>query len=258
MMHRNDFVTMFGMLPEPVQVILRANHQTFVDSIIFALMGNMDLSYMENADATNPAEHRDMQVADRFFLDNKFKSKFFADEILPNMANTASGLKQVSYGVIPDMTVQRWIRGWLSGEAPVDMMTEAEFAGAASREVNPEAPMTAALTQVRAALSPQIAAIIDWEASYVEGSQARLKFDYAQLTPEQRQILNYHARGLGGLGDETDNEDGENLALFENRIMGPVDNERNNLPTQVPMDLATESILSYFEGMMMLIGPAED
>jgi hypothetical protein len=254
LMHRNDFATMFGLLDPAVQKVLRAKRQTFVDAVIFGVLADFDRSYSQNKAAIDPTQHRRLQVADKFFLDSNFRAKFVGGEVLPTTEATEGGVIGVTYGVIPDLTVRRWIRGWMSAKRPVDMLTEATFHLAATRDVNENAPLPDKLAAVREKLSPKVAGIIDWQASEVVGEAlVRLKFDYNKLNGEQRKLLNFHLRGIGSLGGETDRQKNEELALFENRAIAPIDNALKNLPTEVPMGLAKESALHYFHGMMLLL-----
>ena len=164
----------------------------------------------------------------------------------------------LAYAPLRQFTVQEWITDWMDGRAPADLLTEAQFGRAAQGGAH-AAPIVPLLDQVRQAMPVNIAGIIDWNASTVEGaSMVRLRFAYARLTPEQRRLLDAHARGLGGLGGDIDRNGGEELALFENRAMSPVDRLLQNHPTKVPMAIAEESVLTYFRGMVRLLNPDLD
>lgn len=255
MMHRNDFATMFKMIPEAARDVLQRHQQTFIDAVIYGVVKEIGADPEGHA----PQRHRTAQVVDKFFLDSAFRNKFFGNEELPTSKATDRGVKSISYSVIPDFTIQRWINGWIAGGAPVDMMTEAEFSQAATRDVDEDADLGDDLEALKTSMSPQIAAIIDWEGSYMENPHmARLKFDYSKLSPEQKRLLDFHLRGLGSEGDRLDTEGEEDLALFENRAMAPVDADLHNLPTEVPMKVAEESLLSYFVGMMRLLNPDQE
>lgn len=259
MMHRNDFATLFALLPDPFKAVFRTHRQSFTDAVIAGIVNAPG----DNMAAYNPVAHRGVNLFDSFILDAGDRRRFLGTDEVPIELPTFVGPTPVSYYVLPpSFTVARWVTEWMNGDHPRDILTKAHFEFAATNAIDLAPVLPAGLQAVQAAMAPATAALIDWGRSTFVNGRAKLAFNYNALAERQKDVLNDYARGLGGLGGATDPDD-PRLVLIENRgiapdITGPEGQEINPLGGgKLDVASARRSVYSYFDGMRGLFGEEE-
>lgn len=253
MMHRNDFATMFGMLPDKMRRTMQANEEVFTDAIIAG--ATADLTEDDPLADYAPDDHADEYVFNKFILQQTDRTGFTNVPTVPNLPNTI-GTHRIAYYVTPPLTIARWVNSWMNNRNPVDILTKEAFAGAATNVVDPDAALSVDITNVKANMDPAISRLIDWGRCKKEGGIVYLAFNYTALDAQQKATINNYSRGLGGLKDQTDTDD-PSLLLYENRSIAPeyrdVRGQKLDLDgSKLSLGSATEAVLSYFSGMMKL------
>jgi hypothetical protein len=217
MMHRNDFATMFALLPLPQRELLRKNQAHFLHAVLAGVFGDPDLGI----DDLDLAAHADQPVVKSLALGSDERRSFTGEAELPATVDLGHlGARILFYRPLPrSMTIERWIRAWMSDRDPADLLT-AEHFDAAQIDGGGGAPSTTLQAIREADELMAVAPLFDWGRSYEQGGYVvSLVFDWERLSPAQQEILRDSVRELGGLGSVTDPEDPE-LALFENRSFG--------------------------------------
>jgi hypothetical protein len=249
MMHRNDFSTMFALLPQSQRHLLRMNQLHFINAVVAGVFGDPDLG-VEHFDF---AVHADKPVVKSLTLSSHDRRTFTSEAELPATLTLGQlGARILWYRQLPrSLTIERWVMAWMSDHDPVDLLTAKHF-DAAQVDGGGVAP-NATLEAIREA--PEFAAfahLIDWSRSYEQpGYVVVLVFDWKRLSPAQQAILRDSVRELGGLGPVTDSDHPE-LALFENRAFRAPAGESDMKPGKLSMDAATQAISSYFSDMIEL------
>ncbi len=262
MMHRNDFSTLFNLLPDGLKELIREHQQVFIDSIIAGVVGDPELDNpLEEMDIV---EQRNVNIFDRFILENEDRDRFFkisgGQGGLPSMTPYGDTVRSTAYYVLPPtFTIAQWITAWINGENPQDILTSDNYAQAAYSEIEEDVELDEDLALIRNGMDPQISDLVDWQKSSYAANRVYIAFRYDTLTEEQKGMLADYLRGFGGLGDQTDPDD-ENLALFENRAIAPILRDMHNQlinpdgGAKLNVDSAIQTALFYFTGMMDLFG----
>jgi hypothetical protein len=220
MMHRNDFATMFGMLSDRLKALLRGNERVFKDALIAGVVADLEQDDpLENYQAD---QHRDEFVFRAFILETGDRRRFIDPGGATELPNVLPRIgPKLAYSVLPpSFTIDRWVTEWMKGEDPKDILTGAHFELAAHNEIDEDAPISEAVRAVREAMAPEVARLIDWSRSRLEGGTVYLAFNFDALSTAQKEILTDYVRGLGGLGGQTDRDD-PSLLLYENRNITP-------------------------------------
>lgn len=257
MMHRNDFATMFALLPPPQRGLLRENQTHFIQAILAGVFGDPDLGI----DDLDLAAHADQPVVKSLSLNSDERRAFTGGAELPATVDLGRlGARILFYRPLPrSMTIERWVRAWMSDRDPADLLT-AEHFDAAQIDDGGGAPSTTLQAIREADELVAVAHLLDWSRSYEQGSYVvSLVFDWEQLSPAQQEILRDSVRGLGGLGPVTDSDDPE-LALFENRAFGrgfkePAGGSDPEVDHR-DLDPLTQAMATYFSGMIELFDDA--
>jgi hypothetical protein len=254
-MHRNDFATMFGLLPSAQRDLLRANQTHFIDAILAGVFGDPGLG-IERLDI---AAYVDRPVVKSLALNSDDRKALTGGARLPATVSLRQlGTRILLYRPLPrGLTIERWITAWLSAHDPADLLTAAHFHAAQLAGVGD--PPAGALKAIRDV--PEFvpfSELIDWTRSYEQGGQVvSLVFAWERLSKTQRAILADSVRGLGALGAATDSEHAE-LALFENRLFrgqfGHPETKPHVDGGRLTVAAATETIAAYFSGMRELFG----
>jgi hypothetical protein len=255
-MHRNDFATMFALLPTAQRELLRANQQCFIEAILAGLFGDPALGI----DDLDLAKHVDQQVVKSLELAAHERRAFTGDAELPTMLRLGQlGIRILCYRPLPrTMTIERWIKAWMSDRDPVDLLTAEHFDATQVDRGSRDSP-SATLTAIRDARDfAAFGHLVDWTRSYEQGRHVvSLVFAWDRLSSAQQAILRDSVRELGGLGCATDSEHAD-LALFENRAFRPGFNYQSDGPDFIAGRLSVEAlsnaITSYFSGMLGLFG----
>lgn len=259
-MHRNDFATMFALLPSSQRELLREHEQCFVQAVLAGLFGDPALG-IGDLDLTGYARQ---PVVRSLALGPDERRALVGGAELPTALSLGKlGVRVISYRPLPrSMTIERWVRAWVSDREPADLMTVEHFDAmhvADGGDGGDGGGTSTTLEAIRRA--PELAAVtelIDWSQSYEQGSYTvSLVFDWTRLSASQRAILSDSVRELGGLGSAVDSEH-PSLVLFENRSFGlwsasPAGESRRKALTLSRENL-TETISAYFSGMLALFG----
>lgn len=255
MMHRNDFATLFGLLSGRLRALLQGNRQVFIDAIIAGVV--VDIEEDDPLEDYDPVEYRNEFIFQKFLLENGDRRRFLDPARgleLPNQAGKSLGY----YILPPSFTIERWVTAWMDARDPKDLLTTAHFEFAAHNDIDPNPALDENLQTVKNALEPRVAAMIDWGRSKYEQGRALLAFKYSALSPQQKEILIDYARGLGGLGQNTDPQN-RRLVLYENRDIAPEYKDEQNRPLnpsggKLDMASARHTALHYFLAMQELFG----
>jgi hypothetical protein len=253
-MHRNDFATMFALLPPSQRELLRDNETHFVQAVLGGLFGDPDLG-IENLDL---AAHANQPVVKSLSLSSDDRRAFTRGSAeLPTTIRLGSlGVRVLLYRPLPrSMTIERWVRAWMSDRDPADLLTLAHFDAAYIDGGGDKTSITLQAIRDARELAP-VAELIDWPRSYEQSRYTvSLVFDWKRLSAAQKAILRDSVRELGGLGSVSDQEH-PTLALFENRAFMPRRKSPSGEPDRetftVNRDDLIETISSYFSGMLAL------
>ncbi len=253
MMHRNDFATMFALLPPSQRELLRENETHFVQAVLAGLFGDPDHG-IEDLDL---AAHANQPVVKSLALGSGERRAFTGGAELPTTIGLGHlGVRILSYRPLPrSMTIERWVRAWMSGRDPADLLTMEHFDAAHSDGGGGATSTTLEAIRDSRELAA-VAELIDWTQSYEQsGYTVSLVFNWKRLSAAQQAILRDSVRELGGLGSAIDSEH-PTLALFENRAFRPGFESPAAEPDLEACTLnragLTEAISSYFSGMAAL------
>jgi hypothetical protein len=257
MMHRNDFATMFALLPPSQRRLLRLNQTHFIKAVLSGVFGDPE----RGIDDLDLAAHADQPVVKSLALNPHERRTFTGGAELPSTLNLSDlGARILSYRQLPrSLTIERWIQAWMSDHNPADLLTTEHFDAAQIDTGGGEPSPT--LKAIREAHEfAAFAHLINWNQSYEQpGYIVNLVFDWELLSGVQQAILRDSVRELGGLGSATDSEHPE-LALFENRAFRPEFENPACGPhlegSKLSVDAAIQAISSYFWGMFELFDGA--
>jgi hypothetical protein len=260
MMHRNDFATLFGLLPAKQKTWIQNNSQHFIDAVIAGVVG--DPLPDDALQGLNVAAQRTTPVFDKFLIEHGDRKRFMSSTDMPG--DLPSFLvfqdvgRRIQYSVLPPVTIADWVRGWIAGQNPKDLLTKAHFAEAATVAQTPVQHLDPVLQDIHDRLPEAARPLIDWARSTHSGTNVWLCFNFAQLNKEQKEILADYMRGIGEKGAQTD-PDNPKLGLFENRVIGPTlygGDIKKPFATaySLPLDAAVTTVAEYFVGMKELLG----
>jgi hypothetical protein len=257
MMHRNDFATMFALLPPSQCALLRQNHAHFVQAVLAGVFCDPDLGIGD----LDLAVHAKKPVVRSLALSADERRSFTGEAELPATVSLGHlGARIVSYRPLPrSMTIERWVGAWMVQHDPADLLTADHFDAAQIDDAG-SAPSTTLGAIRNAHQFVAVAHLIDWSRSYEQGDHiVSLVFDWQRLSTAQQAILKDSVRELGGLRSATDPEHPE-LALFENRVFRPrpstLSGEPGSEPDKLSLDDLTRAMSSYFAGMLELLDGA--
>lgn len=239
-MHRNDFATLFALLPASIRQVLRSNQEHVVEALIAGAFADPG----RTGGVGDLAGYGHRPLVRSLCLTAHDVGTFGTGVPLPRtLALGRRGLVSLAYRPIPPaLTIRHWIDAWLAEENPRDLLTSRHFEAACrSSGARPSSPIGVLSCCPELA---EIAHLIDWNQSYEEpGRGLVLVFDWERLSSVQKEILRDSVRGIGGLGSATDGDDPE-LALFEIRAVSP---------RQVSIDSVGEAVSSHFSFLLRLL-----